>query len=475
MNKTDFYVDGSWVKPSSSETIPVLDPSSETVLASITLGNEQDLNDAVRAASVAFSGWSQTSVEIRKGLLTKLLEIYKSKMSEMATTISQEMGAPIAIAQSAQVGAGYGHLKQAIKVLEGFEFETQIQNRDTVDHIFQEPIGVVGLITPWNWPMNQVMLKVAPALAAGCTVVFKPSEIAPLSSMLLAEMIHEAEFPKGVFNLVNGDGPGVGTYLTKHSDVQSISFTGSTRAGKLIMQAASDSVKPVCLELGGKGANLIFADADEKAVTRGVRQCFLNSGQSCNAPTRMLVEESIYEQAVEQALAMALKTSVGLASDDGRHIGPVSSEAQYEKVQALIEQGIQEGARLVCGGVGKPEGFEKGFFVKPTVFSEVTEDMEIFKQEIFGPVLSIMPFKDEPHAVQLANNTPYGLTNYVQTSDSERAKRLARKLRSGMVEVNGQLLSPASPFGGIGLSGNGREGGVWGLEEFLYPKAVSGL
>jgi aldehyde dehydrogenase (NAD+) len=323
--------------------------------------------------------------------------------------------------------------------------------------------------------MNQVMLKVAPALAAGCSVVLKPSEIAPLSSMLLAEMIDEAGFPNGVFNLVNGDGAGVGTWLTKHPDVSAVSFTGSTRAGRLIMQSASEHVKPICLELGGKGANIIFADADEKAVSRGVRQCFLNSGQSCNAPTRMLIEEPSYESAIEQAQEMANKTMVGLAHEEGRHIGPVASAAQYEKIQALIKLGIAQGAKLVCGGEGRPDGFNKGYFVKPTVFADVTPEMDIFKEEIFGPVLSIIPFKDQNHAIELANDTPYGLTNYVQTSDIDRARHLARKLKSGMVEVNGQLLSPASPFGGVGLSGIGREGGVWGLEEFLYAKAVSGI
>ena len=473
--ETDFFIDGSWVKPNSNRTLSVINPSTEASICQITLGDESDLNRAVEAAKKAQPEWAVTSKEERLALLESLLSIYKSKMGDMAQVISDEMGAPISLAQSAQAGAGFAHLRQTIKTLESFSFTTEVVKKEGVDHIFHESLGVVGLITPWNWPMNQVMLKVAPALAAGCSVVLKPSEVAPLSAMLLAEMIEEANFPNGVFNLINGDGAGVGSWLTQHPDVAAISFTGSTRAGRLIMKSASEQVKPLCLELGGKGANIIFADADEKAISRGVRQCFLNSGQSCNAPTRMLVEESLYESAIEQAQEMAKKTLVGFAHEEGRHIGPVVSEMQFQKIQVLIARGIEQGARLVSGGVGRPEGFEKGFFVKPTVFADVTPDMDIFKEEIFGPVLSIIPFKDQAQAVELANDTPYGLTNYIQTGDLDRARELARKLRSGMVEVNGALLSPASPFGGVGLSGVGREGGVWGLEEFLYPKAVSGI
>ncbi len=473
--ETDFFIDGSWVKPNSNRTLSVINPSTEASICQITLGDESDLNRAVEAAKTAQTEWAVTSKEERLALLESLLSIYKSNMGDMAQVISDEMGAPISLAQTAQAGAGYAHLRQTIKTLESFSFTTEVAKKEGVDHIFHESLGVVGLITPWNWPMNQVMLKVAPALAAGCSVVLKPSEVAPLSAMLLAKMIEEANFPNGVFNLINGDGTGVGSWLTQHSDVAAISFTGSTRAGRLIMKSASEQVKPLCLELGGKGANIIFADADEKAISRGVRQCFLNSGQSCNAPTRMLVEESLYESAIEQAQEMAKKTLVGSAHEEGRHIGPVVSEMQFQKIQVLIARGIEQGARLVSGGVGRPEGFEKGFFVKPTVFADVTPDMDIFKEEIFGPVLSIIPFTDQAHAVELANDTPYGLTNYIQTGDLDRARELARKLRSGMVEVNGTLLSPASPFGGVGLSGVGREGGVWGLEEFLYPKAVSGI
>ena len=337
-----------------------------------------------------------------------------------------------------------------------------------------EPVGVCGLITPWNWPMNQVTLKVIPALAAGCTMVLKPSEIAPLSSHLFAEMLDEAGFPAGVFNLVNGDGPGVGTQLSGHPDIDMISFTGSTRAGIAISENAANTIKRVSLELGGKGANLIFSDADDKAVTRGARHCFNNSGQSCNAPTRMLVERSVYDQAVEHAAAAAEQTAVDIASKEGRHIGPVVSETQFNKIQTLIEKGIEEGARLVAGGPGRPEGVDRGYFVRPTVFADVNNEMTIAREEIFGPVLSIIPFEDEAEAVSIANDTPYGLTNYVQTQDQDRAHRVARRLRSGMVEMNGKSRGAGAPFGGYKQSGNGREGGMWGLEDFLEVKSVSG-
>jgi len=330
------------------------------------------------------------------------------------------------------------------------------------------------MITPWNWPMNQVTLKVIPALATGCTMILKPSEIAPLSSLVWAEILDEAGVPAGVFNMINGDGAGVGSAMTAHPGIDAISFTGSTRAGIAISKNAADTLKPVHLELGGKGANIIFADADEKAVKRGAIHCFNNSGQSCNAPTRMLVQREIYDQAVEIAAATAEATTVGLASESGRHIGPVVSQMQFDKIQGLIAKGIEEGARLVAGGLGRPEGFNKGYFVRPTVFADVNNDMTIAREEIFGPVLSIIPFEDEAEALQIANDTEYGLTNYVQTQDGARRNRLARRLRSGMVEMNGQARGAGSPFGGMKKSGNGREGGVWGLEDFCEVKAVSG-
>jgi aldehyde dehydrogenase (NAD+) len=337
-----------------------------------------------------------------------------------------------------------------------------------------EPIGVVGMITPWNWPMNQVTLKAIPAMATGCTMVLKPSEVAPLSSIVFAEIVHEAGFPKGVFNMVNGDGLGVGTQLSKHPDVDMISFTGSTRAGIAISKAAADTIKRVSLELGGKGANILFSDADETAVKRGVRHMMNNSGQSCNAPSRMLVQRDIYDRTVEAAAEVANSITVGNPREGGRHIGPVVSEAQFNKIQGLIEAGIAEGARLVAGGPGRPEGFNRGYYVRPTVFADVTNDMTIAREEIFGPVLSILPFDTEEDAIRIANDTVYGLTNYVQTTDGTKANRVARKLRSGMVEMNGKSRSAGSPFGGMKQSGNGREGGVWGLEDFLEVKAVSG-
>jgi aldehyde dehydrogenase (NAD+) len=337
-----------------------------------------------------------------------------------------------------------------------------------------EPIGTIGMITPWNWPMNQITLKVFPALLAGCTMVLKPSEYAPLDAMLLADILDEAGLPKGVFNLVNGDGEGVGAQLSRHPGVDMISFTGSTRAGIAITKAAADSLKRVSLELGGKGANIVFADADERAVQRGVRHCFNNTGQSCNAPTRMLVERSYYDQAVEIARGVAEATKVGPAHEEGPHIGPLVNERQFERVQALIQKGIDEGARLVAGGTGRPEGFNRGFFVRPTVFADVTPGMSIEREEIFGPVLSMIPFDTEDEALRIANDTPYGLTNYVQTQDGARRNRLARRLRSGMVEMNGKSRGWGAPFGGVGFSGLAREGGVWGIEEFLVPKSISG-
>jgi aldehyde dehydrogenase (NAD+) len=472
-NAGNFYINGVWVAPKEGRDHAVVNPSTEEVIATISLGGAADSDAAVAAAKGAFPKWSGTSKEERLGLLERLMESYKARAEDMAQAISQEMGAPIAMARTAQVGAGAGHLKNTIRALKAFAFDRPLGDHAPGDMIFYEPVGVCALITPWNWPMNQVMLKVAPALAAGCTVVLKSSELSPLSSILLTEMIHEAGFPPGVFNLVNGDGAGVGTQLSIHPDVDMVSFTGSTRAGTAISKAAADSIKRVSLELGGKGANIVFADADAKAITRGVRHCFSNSGQSCNAPTRMLVERSIYDQAVDTARAVAEKTEVAVADIDGRQIGPVVSEAQFNKIQNLIKKGVDEGGKLVAGGAGRPEGLAQGYFVRPTVFSDVSPDMTIWREEIFGPVLSITPFDSEEEAIQLANDTPYGLTNYVQTSDKEKAHRVARRLRSGMVEMNGKFGGSGSPFGGMKQSGNGREGGVWGLEEFLEIKAVS--
>ena len=474
LDRRQFYIDGAWVDPATPNDLEVINPSTEAACAVISLGSEADTNAAVAAAKAAFPGWSQTPVDERIAMLERLADIYDARSAEMGEAISLEMGAPIDMAMTAQVGAGSWHLRNTIDTLKNFAFEEPLGDHAPGDWILKEPVGVVAMITPWNWPMNQVTLKVGPAVGAGCTMVLKPSEVAPLSSALFAEMMDEAGFPAGVFNMVNGDGMGVGTQLSGHEDVDMVSFTGSTRAGVAITKNAADSVKRVALELGGKGANIIFADADEKAVARGVRGCFGNSGQSCNAPTRMLVERSIYDAAVQTAQEVAEKTAVDVSASQGRHIGPVVSQVQFDKIQGLIATGEAEGATLLAGGTGRPDGLDAGYFVKPTVFADVTPDMTIAKEEIFGPVLSIMPFDTEEEAIAIANDTAYGLTNYVQTTDNDKARRVARQLRSGMVEMNGQPRGAGSPFGGYGQSGNGREGGVWGLEEFLEVKSISG-
>ncbi len=474
LDRRNFYINGEWVAPSQPNDFDVINPSTEEKCAVISLGSEADTNAAVAAAKEAFVPWMMTPHAERIELLEKLLEIYVARGAEMAEAITMEMGAPAALSQAAQVGAGAGHIKTFIKELKDFEFDRPLGDHAPGAQILLEPVGVCALITPWNWPMNQVTLKVIPALGVGCTMVLKPSEVAPLSSALFAEMVHEAGFPAGVFNMVQGDGVGVGTQLSGHPDVNMVSFTGSTRAGVAITKNAADTVKRVALELGGKGANIVFADADEKAVVRGVRGCFMNSGQSCNAPTRMLVERSIYDDAVATAQTVAEQTAVDNASLEGRHIGPVVSQLQYDKIQGLIETGVSEGARLLAGGPGRADGHDAGYFVKPTVFADVSPDMTIANEEIFGPVLSMIPFDTEEEAIQIANDTLYGLTNYVQTQDTEKARRVARQLRSGMVEMNGQSRGAGAPFGGYGQSGNGREGGVWGIEDFLEVKSVSG-
>ena len=474
LEKKRFYIDGEWVTPSGGHELAVIDPSTEEPCAVILLGDETDANAAVAAAKRAFPSWSRSEPASRLERVERLLEIYKRRAPEMARAISQEMGAPIDMALERQVGAGAYHIANFITAFKDFEFLRPLGPHAPNDRIQMDAIGVVGLITPWNWPMNQVTLKVVPALLAGCTMVLKPSEVAPLSSMLFAEYIDEAGFPKGVFNLVNGDGTGVGTHLSSHPDIEMISFTGSTRAGIAISKVAAESLKRVVLELGGKGANIVFADADPSAVKRGVLQCFNNTGQSCNAPTRMLVERSIYDRVVEEAKTVAEGVAVDSSHKPGKHIGPLSSEAQFRKVQDLIQKGIDEGARLVTGGVGRPDGQNRGYFVRPTVFADVNNQMTIAREEIFGPVLSIIPFDGEEQAIEIANDTPYGLTNYVQSSDGEKRNRVASRLKSGMVEMNGNPRAPGAPFGGVKASGRAREGGVWGIEEFLEPKAISG-
>ena len=474
LDKRKFYIDGTWVDPVKVSDLEVIDPSTEEPVAVISLGDQADTDAAVAAAKRAFPAWSRTSPAERLAHVEKILEVYKSRAKDMAWAISHEMGAPQDMSLEDQTGAGIYHITNFINAFKDFKFVRPLGDHAPTSMTAWEPVGVVGLITPWNWPMNQVTLKVIPALLAGDTAVLKPSEIAPLSSMVFAEIIHEAGLPKGVFNLVNGDGTGVGTQLSTHPDVEMISFTGSTRAGIAITQAAADSLKKVCLELGGKGANIVFADADDKAVARGATHCFYNSGQSCNAPTRMLVERSVYDRAVETAAKVANDTAVAAAHQPGAHIGPVVSRGQWEKIQDMIQTGIDEGARLVAGGPGLPEGVNRGYFVRPTVFADVSNDMAIAQQEIFGPVLSIIPFDSEEEAIRIANDTPYGLTNYVQTQDGAKRNRVARQLRSGMVEMNGISRGAGSAFGGVKASGRAREGGVMGLEEFMDSKAISG-
>ncbi|WP_341367987.1 aldehyde dehydrogenase family protein [Yoonia sp. BS5-3] len=470
----NFYINGAWVAPATARDHHVIDPSTEEPCAVISLGDQADTDAAVAAASAAFPAWAATPPEERAAYVKAILAQYEARSEEMAEAISLEMGAPIDMARGSQAPCLPWHLEGFLEAFDAVEWIRPLGPHAPHDRIAMEPIGVVGLITPWNWPMNQVTLKVIPALLAGCTIVLKPSEEAPLSSLLFAEFVHDAGVPGGVFNLINGDGIGVGSQLSRHDDVAMISFTGSTRAGKAISKVAAETLKRVTLELGGKGANVIFADADEKAVKRGVIHCMGNSGQSCNAPTRMLVERSIYDQAVETAAEVASNIGVGPASEPGRHIGPVVNKSQWEKIQEMIQVGIDEGARLIAGGPGLPESVNRGYFVRPTVFADVNNQMRIAREEIFGPVLSIIPFETEEEAIEIANDTPYGLTNYVQSQDGAKRNRMALALRSGMVEMNGQGRAQGSPFGGVKMSGRAREGGIWGIEEFLEAKAISG-
>ncbi len=473
IDKRNFYINGKWVKPSKSNDFKVINPSNEEAFAIISLGSKEDTDAAVKAAKNAFINWRETSKEERINLLEKLLKIYKKRFNEMAEAMSLEMGSPIDFAISTHAASGQSHLEDFILRLKEFKFENYFDSKSN-NYIAREPIGICGLITPWNWPINQIALKVIPALATGCTMILKPSEIAPISAMLFAEMIDEVGFPSGVFNLVNGDGKGVGTQISSHPDIDMISFTGSTRAGRLITKNAAETIKRVCLELGGKGGNIVFADSCANAVRDGIRNVMSNSGQSCDAPTRMLVEKSIYQRAIKEAADEANKIKVDIASKKGDHIGPVVSKVQYDKIINLINSGIKEGATLAAGGPDLPKGLNKGYFIKPTIFTNVTNEMEIAKKEIFGPVLSIIPFETEEEAIKITNETEYGLGNYLQTEDKEKAKRVAKKLRSGVVYINGNTADAGTPFGGYRQSGNGREGGVWGLEEYLETKTVTG-
>ncbi len=474
LQKKNFYINGAWVKPKKENNIEVINPATEKSCAVISLGGKEDINDAVLAAKEAFRTWGFSTKEERIALLENFYELYKKRWNDITDAIILEMGAPKDFASKLQTGTGASHTKSFIKYLKEFEFEKTLGDHAKNQRILYEPKGVCALITPWNWPMNQVCLKVIPALSAGCTMILKPSELAPLSSMILAELIDEAKFPKGVFNLVNGDGAVTGDALTSHPDINMISFTGSTRAGALISQNAAKDFKRVSLELGGKGANIIFKDADAEAIERGALRCFRNSGQSCNAPTRMLVEKPIYDEAIERLKKYATNFKVDDPNKEGDHIGPVISETQFNKIQNLIQKGIDEGAKLVAGGTGKPDGIKEGYYVKPTVFADVNNNMKIARTEIFGPVLSVIPFETEEEAIQITNDTDYGLTNYIQTQDNNKVQRVARKLRSGMVDVNGAGIAVDAPFGGFKHSGIGREAGKEGLIEFLEVKSVGG-
>ncbi|MEZ7859111.1 MAG: aldehyde dehydrogenase (NAD+) [Porticoccaceae bacterium] len=465
-----FYINGQWVDPVQTNDLHVENPANEEMIATISLGAAADVEAAVAAAKAAFTLYSQISVDERVALMEKLLQIYMSRVDEMAAAISMEMGAPISFATAAQADCGRGHIATAIEALKVFEFERQVLNTCIV----KEPIGVCGFITPWNWPINQITCKVAPALATGCTMVLKPSEIAPISGHLFSEMVHQAGFPAGVYNMVNGDGPDVGAVISSHPDIDMVSFTGSTRAGILVAKAAAETVKRVTQELGGKSPNIIFEDADlEVAVRSGVTNMMGNTGQSCNAPSRMLVQASVYDRAVQIAKQAAENIKVGQPTEEGWHLGPLSSRVQFDKVQGLIKVGIEEGAELVAGGLGKPEGLETGYFVKPTVFAGANNQMMIAREEIFGPVLTMIPFETEEDAIAIANDTPYGLAAYLSTGDDERAKRVAGKLRAGMVSLNSASQNYTAPFGGYKQSGNGREWGEFGFDDFLELKGIS--
>ncbi|RIY02048.1 aldehyde dehydrogenase family protein [Aureimonas flava] len=466
-----FYIDGEWVDPAAPARLPVIDPSTEEAYAEIALGGAADVDRAVAAARRAFPAFSRTTRAERLALMRRLLAVYESRLPEMAEAISREMGAPRPFALASQAAIGTAHLARMIETLESFEFE----QRRGATMVVREPIGVVGMITPWNWPMNQIMCKVAPALAAGCTMVLKPSEIAPMSGLLFAEICHEAGLPKGVFNLVNGDGPSVGDAMSRHPGIDMMSFTGSTRAGILVAKSSADTIKRVHQELGGKSANILLPDVDlETAVTKGVQGCFGNSGQSCNAPTRMFVPADRHDEAARIAARAADAFKVGPADAEATQLGPVVSQVQYDKIQGLIETGMREGARLVAGGPGRPDGLNRGYFVRPTVFADVTPDMTIAREEIFGPVLSILSYESEEEVAELANDTVYGLASYIQSSDIDRARALAARMRTGNVYINYPAWDAGAPFGGYKQSGNGREYAEFGLDEFLEIKGIVG-
>jgi len=468
-----FYINGEWVDPVAPRLVPVENPATEEAVARLALGSREDVDQAVTAARSAFDTWSVLPMAERLACLERLIVVYEARYDEMAQAITEEMGAPPTLSSTAQAASGLSHAKIFLDELRRFTFEFPLRTAEK-DLIIREPVGVCGLITPWNWPMNQIVLKVIPAVSVGCTVILKPSEVAPLSGHLFAEFMHEAGYPPGVFNLLHGDGPGVGAAMSSHPGIDMISFTGSTRAGEAIAVAAAPTHKRLSLELGGKSPNIIFADTDvDAAARRGAKSCFVNTGQSCDAPTRMLVERSAYDHAVQAACDMARAMTPQANNLADPVIGPLVSKQQFDRVQAMIAMAISEGARLAEGGLGRPDGITKGHFVRPTVFADVRHDMRIAREEVFGPVLVIIPFDTEAEAIRMANDSAYGLASYIQTDDKHRAQRVARAMRTGVVRVNGASRGPGSPFGGYKQSGNGREGGPWGIEEFLETKAVS--
>ena len=465
-----FYINGEWVDPISTNEFPILNPATEQEIGITVLGNKQDAERAVAAAKGAYPSFSVTSKSDRISLLNKLLEVTKSRFEELARAMTQEMGAPISMARDLQADAGVGHLEGFIESLKLMNERQRLSNGDI---LLREPIGVCGLITPWNWPINQIVLKVVPALATGCTCVLKPSEYTPVSAKIYSEIIHEAGYPPGVFNMIQGDGPTVGSCLASHKDIQMMSFTGSTRAGTDVSKKASETVKRVTLELGGKSPNIVFSDCDlEKRVKDSVLECFLNTGQSCDAPTRLLVERSCYTEVIDIARRAGLSQQVGDPNLEGDHIGPLFDKIQFDRVQKLIDVGLKEGAQLLIGGLGRPDGFKKGWFVKPTIFIDVSNKMRIAREEIFGPVLVIIPFEDEEEAISIANDSPYGLAAYLQTDNIQRAERISSKLKAGAIHINGGGFNYGSPFGGFKQSGNGREGGQMGLEDFQEVKTL---
>jgi aldehyde dehydrogenase (NAD+) len=469
-NLQKFYINGKWVEPRSKNTMPVINPATEEQIGTVAMGNAEDVDLAVFAANEAFVTFSQTSIQDRLDLLIKIKDVTQKRFEELVKAMSTEMGAPMTMARDAQADAAIGHLDGFIDALKNLEDQKTLPNGDV---LCKEAIGVCGLITPWNWPINQITLKVLPAIATGCASILKPSEHTPISAVVYTEILHDAGVPAGVFNLVQGNGEDVGVALSRHPDIQMISFTGSTRGGISVTKESATTVKKVTLELGGKSPNLVFADCDlQEKVTASVNECMFNTGQSCDAPTRLLVEKKCYAEVLEIAKQAAENISLGDPTKEGDHLGPLFDKIQYDRVQTMIKVGIDEGVTLLTGGLGKPEGFETGWYTKPTIFADVTNDKRVAQEEIFGPVLVIIPFEDEADAIKIANDTPYGLAAYMQTGSKERADRVARQLRAGAVHVNGAGYNYGSPFGGYKQSGNGREGGDMGIEDYLETKTL---